>query len=80
MLRAGVNPDLWQSLGPFPLRLRVEIDADGERTELLSVEKDVYRRAGDRLWTPLDADLSRWAGRRIEIVLTAEALGKEVCH
>jgi hypothetical protein len=75
VLRSGVNPDLWQSLGPFPLRLRVEVVADGERTELLSIDKDVYSRPGDRLWTPLEADLSRWAGRRVEIVFAIEALG-----
>src|SRR5207248_29132 len=26
-LRAGVNPDLWQTLGPFPVRLRVGLAA-----------------------------------------------------
>ena len=75
VLRAGVNPDLWQSLGTFPLRLRVAIIAEGERTEVLSVDKDVYSRQGDRLWTPVDVDLSRWAGRRIEVELSTEALG-----
>jgi hypothetical protein len=74
-LRAGVNPDLWQSLGAFPVRLRVAIIAGGETAELLSVDKDVYARTDDRLWTPLDADLSRWAGRRVEIVFAVEALG-----
>lgn len=75
LLRAGVNPDMWQSLGPFPVRLRVAIVADGARHEVLSVEKDVYRDVDSRLWTPLDLDLSRWAGRRVEVELSAEALG-----
>jgi hypothetical protein len=75
VLRAGVNPDLWQSLGPFPLRLRVEIVAGGQRTEVLSIEKDVYSRPGDRLWTPLEVDLSPWAGREVEVVFATEALG-----
>ena len=74
-LRAGVNPDLWQSLGSFPVRLRVAIVADGEITEVLSVDKDVYARPDDRLWVPLDVDLSPWAGRRVEIVFATEALG-----
>ncbi|MEW6268637.1 MAG: glycosyltransferase family 39 protein [Thermodesulfobacteriota bacterium] len=75
VLRAGVNPDLWQSLGPFPVRLRVAIVEDGRRSEVLSVEKDVYRHPGDRLWTPLDLDLARWAGRRVDVELSTEALG-----
>jgi hypothetical protein len=75
VLRAGVNPDLWQSLGPFPVRLSVSVVADGKRTEVLSLEKDVYRHPDDRLWTPLDLDLGRWAGRRVEVVLAVEALG-----
>jgi hypothetical protein len=75
VLRAGVNPDLWQSLGSFPLRLRVEVVADGDATEVLAVEKDVYARPGDRTWTPLALDLSRWAGRKVDLVFAAEALG-----
>lgn len=75
VLRAGVNPDLWQSLGAFPVRLRVAVVAAGETTELLSIEKDVFSRPGDRLWTPLDVDLSRWAGRHVDVVLATEAVG-----
>ena len=74
-LRAGVNPDLWQSLGPFPIRLRVLLELPGESHELLSTVRDVYRRADDRPWQPLDLDLGAFAGRRGRLVLTAAALG-----
>lgn len=73
-LRAGVHPDLWQSLGPFPVRLRVAVRSEGRDDVLLDVEKDVYARPKDRLWTPLDVDLTAWAGKPIEIVFSTEAL------
>jgi hypothetical protein len=44
-LRAGVNPDLWQAIAPFPVRLRVAVDGD----ELLSVRRDVFANPGDRV-------------------------------
>jgi len=74
-LRAGVNPDLWQTLGPFPVRLRVAVVADGQTTELLAVQRDVFAHPGDRAWVPLDADLSAFAGREVTIVLAAAADG-----
>ena len=70
-LRAGVNPDAWQSLAPFPVRLRVLVGG----VELLSVRRDVFARPGDRAWEPLDADLARWAGNDVPIVLAASAEG-----
>jgi hypothetical protein len=70
-LRAGVNPDLWQGLGAFPVRLRVAV---GD-TELLSIRRDVFANPADRAWVPLDADLGRWAGSEVPIVLAAAADG-----
>ena len=74
-LRAGVNPDLWQTLGPIPVRLRVAVEADGQTTELLAIRRDVFAHPGDRAWVPLDADLSAFAGREVTIVLAAAADG-----
>ena len=75
VLRVGVNPDLWQSLRPFPVRLRVAVVEGGRETEVFSVEKDVYTRTADRLWTPVEIDLGPWAGKHVEVVLGVEALG-----
>ena len=74
-LRAGVNPDLWQTLAPFPVRLRVALEADGQTTELLAVRRDVFAHPGDRSWVPLDADLGAFDGREVTIVLAAAADG-----
>ncbi len=75
-LEAGVNPDLFQSIGPLPLRLEVLLrDANGKAHNLLEVEKDVFSRTADRTWTPLDVDLAPFAGQRVEIVLSLQALG-----
>jgi hypothetical protein len=70
-LRAGVNPDLWQALASFPVRLRIAVDD----VELLSIRRDVFASPADRAWEPLDADLARWAGREVSIVLAASADG-----
>jgi hypothetical protein len=74
-LRAGVNPDLWQTLGPFPVRLRVSVESDGKSTELLDVRRDVYGNPADRRWVPLDADLGAFAEREVRVVLGATAEG-----
>ena len=66
---------LWQTLGPFPVRLRVAVLADGQTTELLAVRRDVFAHPDDRSWVPLDADLSAFAGREVTIVLAAAADG-----
>ena len=75
LTRAGVNPDLWQTLGPFPVRLRVALVADRGTTELLAVRRDVFAHPGERAWIPLDADLGAFAGREVTIVLAASAEG-----
>ncbi|MFP6664613.1 MAG: glycosyltransferase family 39 protein [Deltaproteobacteria bacterium] len=72
---AGVHPDLWQSLGAFPLRLGIELRSSRGTETLLRTEKDVFGRPDDRLWTPVDADLAAWAGEEVEIIFSTEALG-----
>jgi hypothetical protein len=74
-LRAGINPDFWQTLGPFPIRLRVAVETDTGSTELLSVRRDVFANVGDRQWEELDASLERFVGQRVAIVLAATADG-----
>jgi hypothetical protein len=72
-LSVGVNPDLWQAIGPFPLRVRVLLaDATGEH-ELLALRRDVYNSPRDRAWVPLDIDLSPLADQEVGLVLAASA-------
>ena len=72
---AGVHPDRWQSLGPFPLRLAIEIRSPRGSETLFSEDFDVFGKPQDRLWHEIDVDLSAWAGHDVEIVFRARALG-----
>lgn len=72
---AGVHPDLWQSLGPFPLRLEIEIRSRRGSESLFRREFDVFGRPESRLWQGIDVDLAGWAGEDVEIIFGAEALG-----
>jgi hypothetical protein len=74
---AGVHPDLWQSLGPFPLRLEIAIQSPRGSEILFRQEFDVFGKPETRLWKDIDADLSSWAGEDVMIVFRAEALGWE---
>jgi Dolichyl-phosphate-mannose-protein mannosyltransferase len=70
-LRAGINPDLWQAIAPFPVRLRVAVDG----TELLSIRRDVFANPADRVWEPLDVDLAARAGEKVNVMLAVAADG-----
>jgi len=70
-LRAGVNPDLWQAIGPSPVRLRVSVDD----VDVLSIRRDVFANPADRVWAPVDADLGARAGETVEIRLAVAADG-----
>ena len=72
---AGVHPDRWQSLGPFPLRLAIEIRSKRGSETLFLEDFDVFRNPRERLWQEIDIDLSAWAGENVEIVFRATALG-----
>ncbi len=75
-LAAGVNPDQFQSIGPFPLRLGVALrDATGREHTLLDVEKDVFSRPADRRWSEINVNLTPFAGQHAEIVLSLQAMG-----
>ena len=72
---AGVHPDLWQSLGPFPLRLEIEIRSPRGSETLFREDFDVFNNPEARAWEKIDVDLSGWAGENVEIVFRATALG-----
>jgi len=74
---AGVHPDRWQSLGPFPLRLAIEIRSKRGSETLFLEDFDVFNNPRERLWQEIDIDLSAWAGENVEIVFRATALGWE---
>ncbi len=75
-LAAGVNPDHFQSIGPFPLRLGVMLrDAEGHEHTLLDIEKDVFSRPADRRWNEIDVDLTPFSGQQAELVLSLQAIG-----
>ena len=74
---AGVHPDRWQSLGPFPLRLGIEIRSPRGSETLYREQFDVFGNPKTRIWQNIDVDLSAWAGEEVEIVFLATALGWE---
>lgn len=75
-LSFGVDPDRWLDVrgGPFTFRAAVAPEAGAPR-ELLRRRIDPRWRVADRRWHPAALDLSRWAGRRIEVRLRIEAAG-----
>jgi len=71
----GVHPDRWPD--PFAPRVSFRVAVrDGDRVqEIVAEELDPPRRAADRPWRTVSLDLTPWADRSIELVLTTRASG-----
>jgi hypothetical protein len=36
--------------------------------EIVQQQVDPYRNPGDRAWIPIDRDLSKWAGKQVDVI------------
>jgi hypothetical protein len=46
----------------------IAIVSDGVFEEIVQQQVDPYRNPSDRGWVPIDRDLSKWAGKQVEVV------------
>ncbi len=74
-LEWGVNPERWLSsyAGPFRFRITATQTGGGTSVVLLDGDADPDRVLADRRWTSARLDLSRYAGRQVQLALRIDA-------
>jgi hypothetical protein len=69
----GAHPSFWFRFPPSDVRFELRV-RDADESELLFSETlDPHRDPGQRGWREVDLSLVPWAGRRVEIELSAHA-------
>jgi hypothetical protein len=70
----GLKEEVWDK-GTDGVFFRMAISADDVYTEFLQRQVDPAHKPGDRAWIPIDQDLSKWAGKQVDIIFnTAPSL------
>ncbi len=69
----GVEPSAWFLYPPSRVTFTLDAVADGRRVTLATRTLDPHRDHRDRGWFEIEVPLDAWAGRRIELELSASA-------
>lgn len=69
----GIDPRTWEIPVGDGVVFRIGVTDGGRYAELFMRRIDPARVVADRRWTPVDLDLSSYAGRRIELTFQTDA-------
>jgi hypothetical protein len=68
-----IDPGAWVMPGGDGVVFRIGVREHGEYTELFMRHIDPARVVADRRWTPVDLDLSAFAGQRIDLIFQTDS-------
>lgn len=63
----AIKEDAWDK-GSDGVWFQIAVSADGAFIELMQQSIDPYHNPAHRDWVPVDLDLSKWAGRQVDII------------
>jgi hypothetical protein len=63
----ALKEDAWDK-GSDGVWFSIGISADGVYEEIVQQQVDPYHNPADRAWVAIDRDLSKWAGKQVEVV------------
>jgi hypothetical protein len=68
----ALKEEVWDKATDGAL-FRVGVSSGGEYTEVVNRAVNPYTNPSDRGWLPVEADLSRWAGKQVDVILNTNA-------
>ena len=79
----AVHPEVWYGHPSSWVRFELAIEADGERSVVFERTLHPTSQPEDRGWFEVEAELERWAGRRVRLELSTaaqNATGSSLAH